>query len=178
MTKIITITDSKDVKTSTIIKQARKLFNVYIYDEKDIDTQFPAPEQDLVVSFLDSIESDPKHKGKSYDDFMQEDKKYMTMRQYLLVCMEKWEKDKQHIDVKYWTRTSSLWSDGGLVRGSWYDDYSKLCLNGGNRDRRHADYGPREQFSFKPSSPLTLETRVERLEDWARKLQAYPEMEE
>ena len=115
-----TITDSASESTYQILGKARSLFSVYCYDEKNLDTQFPAPKKDIIVSFKKNIEPDQEHRNKSYEDFMNEaGKNFMDFRQYLLLCIHVWETERQHLDVMGWTRTSSLWSDGGLVRGGW-----------------------------------------------------------
>lgn len=143
----ITIIDKSTEKTSEILAKARSLFSVSCYDEEGLDIQFLAPEEDLTVLFLDSIESDPKHKGKSYNDFIVEkDRSYMTMRQYLLMFIKVYQESGKCLDRKGWTRTASLWSDGSLVYGHWCSDFSGLWLHGGYRDGRDADDGPREQF--------------------------------
>lgn len=149
-----TTTDPANTPTSELIKQARELFeNVYIYDEENIDTQFPAPEKDITISFLKSYEPDAVHLGKSYDDFIAEkDKTYMTMRQYLILAMYVWKTEQKHLDEKGWTRTSSLWYDGRLVSGSWFPGDSELDCSGGRRDDRDADGGPREVRILEPLS--------------------------
>jgi hypothetical protein len=144
-----TITDKASEKTSEILAKARSLFDVYVYDEKDIDAVFPAPKKDITVSFKKSIEPDEEHRNKSYNDFMSEkDTSYMTMRQYLLLCIYVWETEKQHLDVIGWTRTSSLWSDGRLVDGYWFGGLSGLRLDDGSVGNRNSDCGPRQQFHF------------------------------
>lgn len=143
-----TIIDRSSEKTSEIVAKARSLFSVYLYDEKNLDKQFPAPQKDVIASFRKSIEPDEEHRNKSYNDFMSENKSYMTTRQYLLLCIHVWETERKHLDIVGWTRTSSLWSDGYLVRGGWGEDDSKLCLDDGGCDYGNADGGPREQISL------------------------------
>lgn len=155
--KTIKIIDSKDVKTSELIAEVKKICDVYIYDDKDVDTQFPAPEETLEVECEDNIESDKTHIGKSYDVFISEDKKYLNLRQYLFLFIAKYKATGKYLDVKGWTHTSSLWSGGRVVGGSWDPDGRKLYLSFGFRDYRNSDYGPREQISVRilPSSLKT-----------------------
>lgn len=160
-TNMWTIQDLSTVKTSEILVEARKLFPVWIpsFYENNIDTELSPPIESVEVSFAKNIESDPGHKGKSYDDFLSEkDKTYMTARQYLLLAIHVFKELGEHLDVKGWTRTSSLWSDGYLVHGSFRPTYREVCLSPGYRAYRNSDYGPREQLkltlltsSFNPS---------------------------
>lgn len=152
-----TITDDKNIKTSEILAEARKHFKVWTWDkyEKNIDKELPPPEETIEVTFLQSIESDKEHKGKSFDDFTSEkDKTYMTARQYLLLCIHVFKEKGEHLDVLGWTRTSSLWSDGSLVSGCWNPGNREVDLYFGDRDGRGTDGGPREQMklTLKPSS--------------------------
>lgn len=176
--KFWTITDNKNMKTSELIEEAKKLFkNVYIYDEKDIDKQFPPPKETYTVKFRASIEPDKEHLAKSYNDFMAEkDKKWMTMRQYLILAMQVYKQTGEYLDVEGWTRTSDLWSDGGLVCGDWRDADSWLCLSGGSRDRRSSGRGPRESVLLEPSplypsEPSGLHERVQKLEEFRNKIE-------
>lgn len=163
--KYWTITDSKDVTTSDIVKEARSLFNVYMFSgyEEDLDTQFPAPENTIEVLFKANIEPDEKHLGKSYDDAIKEGIKFADIRQYLLLCIHVFKTEEKQLDVKGWTRTSSLWSGGGLVRGYWRPDSRGVCLDCGRRDRRDADGGVREKFNLKTVSSSTSK-KVDSLE--------------
>ncbi len=89
-------------------------------------------------------EPDQTHLGKSYDDAMAANMIFMNSKEYLLATgLHRFTKE-HFMDVKGWTRTSDLWSDGDLVIGSWSSDDSRLYLGYGNRDRRRPDGGPRE----------------------------------
>lgn len=99
-----------------------------------------------VFAHVGGDEPDAKHLGKSYDDAMQANMTFMNPKEYLLATgFHRWLKD-HFMDVKGWTRTSSLWSDGDLVYGRFDSGSSKLCLNDGDRDDRDPDGGPRELF--------------------------------
>jgi uncharacterized protein YktA (UPF0223 family) len=89
-------------------------------------------------------EPDQAHLGKSYDDAMAANMIFMNSREYLLATGFHRFTRECFMDVKGWTRTSSLWSDGRLVNGYWDSDDSKLYLRYGNRDYRNSGYGPRE----------------------------------
>ena len=139
------ITDDKDVKTSEIVKQIKE--NGYDVSSWSTitDELFPAPAETKKYKCKATIESDAEHKGKSYNDFTAEEQQYMNGRQYLilfLACIKKGIK----IDVKGWTRTTSLWPDGSVVLGFSYSDRSGVSLGGGDRGNRDADFGPRALY--------------------------------
>lgn len=153
------ICDYPQIKTSELIREAKILLDgkIYIYNERNIDIQFPAPKEIEISRFKKSIESDIEHKGKSHNDFITESKKYMTLRQYLILFLQVYKTTSEYLDVSGWTRTSDLWSDGYLVMGGWYSDRSGLCLSYGDRDYGHPGAGPRERFSFSLESFSLIE---------------------
>lgn len=89
-------------------------------------------------------EPDQNHLGKSYDDAMAIKMIFANPKEYLLMTGFHNFTKMHFMDKKGWTRTSSLWSSGGLVYGDWGDDRSELRLGYGNRADRGADDGPRE----------------------------------
>lgn len=104
------------------------------------------PQGLYVFAHCGGDEPDAKHLGKSYDDAMEVNMTFMNPKEYLLATgFHRWLKN-HFMDVKGWTRTSSLWSDGGLVCGFWSPSSGRLCLNFGIRDSRFSDSGPRELF--------------------------------
>lgn len=105
------------------------------------------PQGLYVFSHLGGDEPDAQHLGKSYDDAMGQDMLFLNPKEYLLVTgFHRWINKDHFMDVKGWTRTSSLWSDGFLVCGYWSPYASKLCLFNGYRFLRDSDRGPRELF--------------------------------
>ncbi|MCP4355783.1 MAG: hypothetical protein GY793_09180, partial [Proteobacteria bacterium] len=85
-----------------------------------------------------------EHLGESYDDAISAGYSFANAREYLLITgFHKFIKSK-FMDKKAWTRTSTLWSDGYLVDGSWLDAIRGLKLRGGARVHRLAGGGPRE----------------------------------
>lgn len=99
-----------------------------------------------LFSHLNQDEPDAKHRGKSYDDTVNEKLLFTRAKEYLLIWGYKKYTEHKNMDTKGWTRTASLWSGGGLVGGGWRPSGSGLCLNGGDRGDRDADDGPRELF--------------------------------
>lgn len=89
-------------------------------------------------------EPDQTHLGKSYDDAVAASMTFMNSKEYLLATgFHRFTKER-FMDVKGWTRTSSLWSDGRLVCGDWDSGDSKLYLGRGSRGYGRHDRGPRE----------------------------------
>lgn len=93
-------------------------------------------------------EPDVEHLGKSYDDFITEGVTYLTIDEYMLIEQFMWWKFKLHLDVKGWTRTTTLDSDGDVMDGSWDPDDGRCGLGYDYRVRRNADYGPRSAVIF------------------------------
>lgn len=155
------VTDYPQIKTSDLIKEAKEILsNVCIYDESNIDTQFPAPKEMEIGKFRKSIEPDKEHLGKSYDDFIAEKKEWMSLRQYLILALQVFKTTGEHLDVKGWTRTSNLWSDGCLVRGDWYGGTSELRLGLGGQGPRGSVCGPREKINLKDMKTGTLKCKL------------------
>lgn len=89
---------------------------------------------------------DAKHRGKSYDDAVEEKMTFANAKEYLLMTgFHKFTKG-YFMDKQGWTRTSSIWSGGGLVDGGWREGDSGLWLYGGDRGYRYSGRGPRELF--------------------------------
>lgn len=102
------------------------------------------PQGLYVFAHAGGDEPDAKHLGKSYDDGMVENMTFMNPKEYLLATgFHRWLKD-HFMDVKGWTRTSSLWSGGYLVDGRFFPGRGKLYLNYSDRDSRSPVGGPRE----------------------------------
>lgn len=99
------------------------------------------PTETYVFAHKGGAEPDAEHLGKSYDDFIAEGAVYLTIDEYMLIEQFMWLKFKIHLDVKGWTRTTTLDSDGCVMFGRWYAGGCELSwLNRGGRD---AGGGPR-----------------------------------
>ena len=102
------------------------------------------PQGLYVFAHVGGDEPDAKHLGKSYDDAMAVNMTFMNPKEYLLATgFHHWLKD-HFMDVKGWTRTSSLWSGGRLVDGCFSPSNDGLCLSFGDRGSRDPVNGPRE----------------------------------
>lgn len=93
-------------------------------------------------------EPDVEHLGKSYDDFITEGVTYLTIDEYMLIEQFMWWKFKLHLDVKGWTRTTTLDSDGFVIRGGWVPGGGRCGLGGDFRDGRDTGDGPRSAVIF------------------------------
>lgn len=89
-------------------------------------------------------EPDDVHRNKSYDDGMAQNLIFLNPKEYLLVNVFHRYTKGYFMDKKGWTRTSSLWSGGYLVRGDWGGADAGLCLYYGDRGGRFPGGGPRE----------------------------------
>lgn len=104
------------------------------------------PQGLYVFAHAGGDDPDAQHLGKSYDDAVEVNMTFMNPKEYLLATgFHRWLK-KYFMDLKGATRTSSLWSDGGLVGGYWLPSNGGLGLYGGDRDDRDSGSGPRELF--------------------------------
>lgn len=105
------------------------------------------PQGLYVFAHCGGDEPDAKHLGKSYDDAMGQSMQFLNPKEYLLATGFHRFMNKDHfMDVKGYTRTSSLWSGGGLVGGGFVPGDGELGLRYGNRGNRRSGYGPRELF--------------------------------
>jgi hypothetical protein len=92
-------------------------------------------------------EPDSAHLNKSYDDAMEVGMIFANPLEYpLMTAFHKFKHGKWMDEKEGWTRTSSLWSGGRLVSGSWFPGSQGLYLIDGARDYRNPFFGPRELF--------------------------------
>lgn len=138
---------------SVIMERITSHFKVSPYSWKTLeegamirDASQKRPQGMYVFAHTGSDEPDTKHRNKSFDDFTTEGLQCMDPSEYLLSTGYHMWKHKKWMDVNGWTRTPSLWADGGLVIGRWRPGGSKLYLCDGNRDGRYRVGGPRELF--------------------------------
>ena len=96
------------------------------------------PDGTYVFAHVGGDEPDAKHLGKSYDNSVGEKIVFANSFEYLLMTGFHMWKHEKWMDVKGWTRLSSLWSDGRAVDGYFYPDNQGLCLRKSHRDFRSA----------------------------------------
>ena len=134
-------------RITTYFKVGQYAYQSPIADNINRKIEQKRPQGLYVFAHVGGDEPDAKHLGKSYDDAMAVNMTFMNPKEYLLATgFHCWVNKGHFMDVKGYTRTSSLWSDGRLVDGYWYPDVSDFCLRGGSRDSRNSDDGPRELF--------------------------------
>lgn len=119
----ITIVDDGKKKTSEIIAELRKLFPVWVYNEKEVDKEFPAPAKSTSRKFLLTQEADEDLKNKSANDLEREGIAGIILRERLLYELEYFKKTGRHLDIKNVTLCSgSRDSDGRVPRVYWGSD--------------------------------------------------------
>ncbi len=119
----ITVIDDGKKKTGEIIAELRKLFPVWVYNESEVDKEFPAPTKPTSRQFLLVQEADEDLKNKSANDLEQEGIPGITLRERLLYELDYFRKTGQHLDIKNVTLcTGSRYSDGRVPYVGWYSD--------------------------------------------------------
>lgn len=139
--------DDEDWIARRIVKRFGVNFLAYktrIADNINRQSEQKRPQDLYVFAHRGGDEPDNVHLGKSYEDAMAQGITFLNPKEYLLASgFHRYVKD-HFMDRKGGTCTSSLWSDGYLVYGSFIPADVRLCLGGGLRDGRYPDDGPRE----------------------------------
>lgn len=143
----------RTMNADEILKRLTAYFKVNPYVWKspvvsNIDTTLeqPRPVGMYVYRHVGSDEPDKQHLNTSYDDATAAKMLFHNHEEYLYSTgFHRW-KYGHFMDRKGATRTSSVWSDGSLVMGSFNPGHRKLYLPHGDCDRRNPDRGPRELF--------------------------------
>jgi len=118
--KYIIINDDGKKKTSEIIAELRKLFPVWVYNESEVDKEFPPPKKFTSRKFLLVQEADEDLKNKSANDLKREGIAGITLRGRLLYELEYSKKTGQHLDIDNITLCAgSRYSDGGVPGVGW-----------------------------------------------------------
>ncbi len=112
----------------------------------DRKTEQKRPEGIYAFAHVGGDEPDAKHLGKSYDDAMGAKMIFANPLEYPLMTGFHMWKHRKWMDSKGFTRTSSLWCDGGLVGGCWDPDRREVYVGDGGRGHRVPGGGPRELF--------------------------------
>lgn len=154
-TKYFQITDDGKLKTSEILAECRKHFEVYCYNEENVDTNFPPPKKASTRYFLKTVEADEANKNQSANDLEKAGVDGITLRERLLMELDYFEETGEHLDVINWTLCSGSRYSGGPVPGvSWRSGPREVAVRwfpvGGAHDRLRA--------RAVVSNPLFLET--------------------
>lgn len=121
-------------------------YNTPIASSINRDVEQKCPRGLYVFAHRGGDEPDVEHLGKSYDDATQFGMTFANRREYMLMSFFHHFTKGYFMDRKGYTRTSSLWSDGNLVRGCSHSDSSRLYLGYGHRGDCFPGCGPRELF--------------------------------
>ena len=127
----IEITDTGKLKTSEIVAQMRKKFKVYVYDEKNLDKNFPAPKKATTRYFKNTQEADEENKNKSYNDLEKEGKikDCISLRERLLMELIYFKENDKHLDEKNWTLCAgSRYPVGHVPRVYWSPGYGEVSV--------------------------------------------------
>lgn len=128
------ITDDGKLKTSEIIAQMNKKFDVWSwYDMEQLDTDFPPPKVATTRHFKKTVEADEDLKNKSADDLEKEGVKGITLRERLIMELVYFEENGEHLDVQNATLCSgSRDSDGDVPCDVpcvlWSSDGRGVCV--------------------------------------------------
>ena len=111
--KLFKITDKKGVKTSDIIKECRELFPIWVYNEKNIDKEFPPIKKTTTRCFERVVEADEENKNISANEADKKGIKGITLRERLLMELDYFKETGKHLDIDNFTICSgSRCSDG------------------------------------------------------------------
>lgn len=127
--EFIIITDDATKKTSEIVSEMRKLFPVSVYDEENLDTNFPTPKVSTSRKFLLTQEADENLKNLSANDLTRKGIVGITLRERLFCELDYFKRTKRHLDIKNITlcsgsrhpygRVPSVYWDGDEVSVDW-----------------------------------------------------------
>ena len=123
----ITITDDGTLKTSELLENAKKLFDVYsFYSNEELDKFCPKPEKPTTRTFLKQVNPDEATLGKSYNEAVNEHS--MNLRERILMEIAYFKETGKHLDEKGWTITSPRDSDGYVPRVCWGFGGRGVCV--------------------------------------------------
>lgn len=113
ITDYIIITDDGKLKTSEIIAELKRYFEVDCeWSMEELDKQFLPPTQPTVRKFLASQEPDEEFRGKSVRDVDMDGKVGINLRERLLMEKEYLKLTGNHLDVEGITFCSGTHSNG------------------------------------------------------------------
>lgn len=127
MNNLFKITDGPGKKTSEILKEMGSKFDVWVYDEKNVDKNFPEPKEETTRYFKKNVEPDTETLDKSADQIDPDGMKGCTLREYALMHLKYFEETGEYLDKEGWTVCSGSRLPGGRVAlGRWYPGHSKV----------------------------------------------------
>ena len=154
------ITDDGKKKTSELIKECKKHFDVYCYwDDKELDEHFPVPKESTTRYFNETIEAEDE-KGKSYKD-LKDPENYCTLRERLLMEIAYFKDTGRHLDVDNWTLCAGSRTAGGYVPGVHLYGDGKVYVNYWHLDYASDDLRFRRTLSLSPSPTSSLDSAID-----------------
>lgn len=129
-------------KTSEILADLKSLCTVWsYYSDEDLDKQFPPPTELTTHYFKNVQEADEEFKNLSANDLKEKfpDKKFITLRERLLLEIEYFKQTGNNLDVDNWTLCAgSRYTDGDVPDVGWSrrlgDVGFGFCLPDNSRD--------------------------------------------
>lgn len=152
------ISDDGKLLTSEIITKMRKKFNIYVYDEENIDKDFPTPKEPTTRYFKKNIEADEEYKNLSANDLEEKKIPGITLRERLLMELDYFNETNSHLDVDNITLCSgSRLSYGFVPFVHWHADRRRLFVYWSLPGLRYSLLRSRAAVSL-PLDPQPLKT--------------------
>lgn len=147
------VIDDSKLTTSQIVAEMRKSFKVWIYDEENLDKNFPAPAKKTIRYFCKNVEADPDLANKSAEDLEREGIEGITLRERLLLELQYFKETGNHLDKDSWTLCAGSRNSVGCVPCvHWYPDGGEVYVRWFCADFRDSYVRSRVAVSFNPSS--------------------------
>ncbi len=118
----IKIIDDPTIKTSELMDDFKKKFDVYCYwDNDELDKYFLPPNYITTREF--NLSENPDILNKSWNDLKDQREDMMTFREYILFFEAYHKKTGKYPDNIGWTFFKDALPDGDVARGLWFPDY-------------------------------------------------------
>ena len=154
------IKDNGKLRTSEILSECRKLFSVWCFwSDKELDENFP-PEK-TKAKFRNVQEAYEEFRNMSANDLKEKypDKKFITLRQRLLLEIKYFNLTKKHLDILNITVCAGSRHQGGNVPSVDWDGYCSKV--------RVSSYDPVVSGDFLRSrQAVSLESLSLKPKDW------------
>lgn len=160
------ITDGPGKKTSEIIKEVRSKFGVWMYNEENVDQDFPAPTSETTRYFKKNIEADEETLNKSANEIDPNGTKGCTVREYILMQLSHFDETGEYLDSKGWTLcTSSRLPGGKVASGYWLPYYSGVSFHWHDSGRSYPYVGARlavnpKNLDLVPSKDFSVDKEI------------------
>ncbi len=154
------VKDDGKLKTSEIVAEMRKLFKVCVYDEQNLDGDFPKPEKETIRYFRKNTEADPELSSKSADDLKGDGIKGINLRERLLLEISYFKETGKHLDEINATLCSgSRYPDGYVPRAYWYPGDGGVHVNASHPGDAYGFLRSRIAVSLNPETLILCEDK-------------------